>query len=272
MIYDRTKGFSSVAEYFQYIIDQDWQQLKNQPNSVYDPYTAANEYTSLKIINSLIPDLVEADYNHGPFKLICDDLGLTNLIIRSREDLTIVGVIDLEWVYAGPAQQFGSAPWWLLRDRPTNDTWDFEGESLPEMTGRYMDHLQIFIRVLEEEEAKLNFGDQNKKLSDLVKWSVTSGAVWLHMILSSGFFGSRTFPCGQLRRHRGSKWWTDSVLRIQASGEAKRFAESKAGQFERYDKGVEDIEDLKALMNDGKLSREDFVIRSRSILSYCFEG
>ncbi|EAU30517.1 predicted protein [Aspergillus terreus NIH2624] len=269
---DRTKGFSSVAEYFQYIIDQDWQQLKNQPNSVYDPYTAANEYTSLKIINSLIPDLVEADYNHGPFKLICDDLGLTNLIIRSREDLTIVGVIDLEWVYAGPAQQFGSAPWWLLRDRPTNDTWDFEGETLPEMTGRYMDHLQIFIRVLEEEEAKLNFGDQNKKLSDLVKWSVTSGAMWLHMILSSGFFGSRTFPCGQLRRHRGSKWWTDSVLRIQASGEAKRFAESKAGQFERYDKGVEDIEDLKALMNDGKLSREDFVIRSRSILSYCFEG
>lgn len=67
-------------------------------------------------------------YDNGPFKLICDDLGLANMIVRSEDDLTIVGVVDFEWVYAGPAQLFASAPWWLLIDPPVNDDWDFDGE------------------------------------------------------------------------------------------------------------------------------------------------
>jgi hypothetical protein len=41
----------------------------------------------------------------------------------SEDDLTIVGVVDLEWSYIGPAQLFGSAPWWLLQDRPINEEW-----------------------------------------------------------------------------------------------------------------------------------------------------
>jgi len=45
----------------------------------------------------------------GLFKLLCDDFGLANMIVRSKDDLTIVGVVDLEWSYTGPAQLFGSA-------------------------------------------------------------------------------------------------------------------------------------------------------------------
>lgn len=75
---------------------------------------------SFSFLKSLIPALVERNYDSGPFKLICDDLGLASLIVRSEEDLTIVGVVDFEWSYVGPAQLFGSAPCWLLQDRLNN--------------------------------------------------------------------------------------------------------------------------------------------------------
>ena len=85
---------------------------------------------AFKVLKSLIGDLVKMEYDCCKFKLICDDLGLANLIVR--EDLTVVGVVDLEWSYIGPAQLFGSAPWWLLQDRPVNSAWDCESdEELP---------------------------------------------------------------------------------------------------------------------------------------------
>jgi hypothetical protein len=51
---------------------------------------------AFKVLKALIRKLVNAKYNHCKFKLICDDLGLANLIVRGREDLTVVGVVDLE--------------------------------------------------------------------------------------------------------------------------------------------------------------------------------
>jgi hypothetical protein len=81
--------------------------------------------------------LVHAKYDSCKFKLICDDLGLANLIVRGKGDLTVVGVVDLEWSYIGPAQLFGSAPWWLLQDRPVNSTWDCEDDEPPMIAARY---------------------------------------------------------------------------------------------------------------------------------------
>lgn len=89
---------------------QDCEQLARQLNSVAGPYDAEKKYTSFKSLASLIPEYVNEQYDRGPFKLVCDDLGLANLIVKSDEDLTIVGVVDLEWSYVGPAQLFASAP------------------------------------------------------------------------------------------------------------------------------------------------------------------
>ena len=91
---DRSKGFATTTEYFQYLMEQDWNQLLSQPNSVSGKYTGRAKYASFGVLKSLIPDLVERNYDRGPFKLICDDLGLANSIVRSEEDLTIVGVVD----------------------------------------------------------------------------------------------------------------------------------------------------------------------------------
>lgn len=110
----------------------------HQPNSIAGPYSARQRYASLKILESLIPELTNTTYDQGPFELICDDMGPANSMVRSKDDLTITGVIDLEWVYAGPAQLFASVPWWLLLDRPVNDEWDFDEDCEPlKATDRY---------------------------------------------------------------------------------------------------------------------------------------
>lgn len=211
--------------------------------------------------------MVNSEYNHGPFKLICDDFGLANLIVRDSDDLTIVGVIDLEWVYSGPAQLFGSAPWWLLQDRPINTEWDFQSEKPPEVTGQYFKCLEIFVRVLEEEEAKMA-GHEKKSLSTLVKWSQTSGAMWLHMLLSSGFFDSFSFPCGNLKEHIGTESWKTATSRIEETDEVEKFVDLKMAELDRYDKDLNNVEEQKARMDSGKMAKEEFVALARSMLAY----
>jgi hypothetical protein len=192
-------------------------------------------------LTSLIPDFVKQDYNHGPGKLICDDLGLTNLIVRSKDDLTIVGVVDLEWSYVGPAQLFGSSPWWLLQDRLNNYTVSEEDEEVPKILDRYLRHLKIFQRVLEEEE--VNIPGKGKELSELLRWSVESGAMWLHMILSWGFNDPKVLPFAQFIEHVGPGKWEQLKKAIPDTIELQDFARNKVSQLEQYDTDVERMEE-----------------------------
>jgi hypothetical protein len=41
----------------------------------------------------MIPEMVNKGYNNGP----------ADVIVRSKDDLTIIGMVDLERVYAGPS-------------------------------------------------------------------------------------------------------------------------------------------------------------------------
>lgn len=93
-----------------------------------------------------------------------------------KEDLTVVGVVDLEWSYIRPAQLFGSAPWWLLQDRPVNSAWNSNGDEPPKIAARYFRYLDIITSILEDGESKLP-GHEQKELSTLVKWSQASGAM-----------------------------------------------------------------------------------------------
>lgn len=246
--------------YFRSVIQQDWKQLREQPNSVCGPNTARDRYASLKLLESLIPEMTHTTYNHGPYKLICDDLGPANMLVQSQDDLTIIGVVDLEWVYAGPAQLFASAPWWLLVDRPVNEEWDFNGDEAPEVTDRYFKHLEIFKRVLEEEESKmLEMDKDTKKISELMKWSEDSGAMWFHMLVSCGFFDSSTFPCMQLRKHKGAEWWTARLGEYEETEEVKTFAENKPKDLELYDEIGEKVEQYQALVDKQEMEVEKFI-------------
>lgn len=262
---DWIHGISSTRQYFEYVNSQDWQQLLLQPNSIAGPRSARSRYAALTILRSLIPELTNTTYERGPFKLICDDFGLANVIVRSKDDLTITGLVDIEWVYAGPAQLFGSAPWWLLLDRPVNDEWDFEEGEAPRVTDRYFTCLEIFIRVLEEEESKMT-GNGRNELTDLIKLSRDTGAMWFHMLLSSGFFDSITFPCMQLRKHKGAQWWDERMRDYGDTEEVDKFVADKLKDLSAYDEVKEKVDHYKVLMDNGEMTARAFISAVASIL------
>ncbi|KAH0829719.1 hypothetical protein FOPE_10723 [Fonsecaea pedrosoi] len=193
----------------------------------------------------------------GPYKLICDDLGLANLIVRSAEDLTVVGLVDLEWSYAGPAQLFGSAPWWLLQDRLNNYDTFLDEEEIPKILQRYLRNLDMFKTVLEEEEARIP-GQPGMELSRLVRHSEESGSMWLHMLLSWGFNHRDSLPFAQLRAHLGPERWKE-LEEGHHGNEAKKFTERKLAELVKYDEMVEKMECLREDVENGKMTREAFV-------------
>lgn len=210
------------------------------------------------MLKGLVPDLVHTKYDSCKFKLICDDLGLANLIVRGSDDLTVVGVVDLEWSYIGPAQLFGSAPWWLLQDRPVNSEWDCKDDEPPKIASRYFQCLDIFIRVLEEEEEKMP-EYKEKELSSLVKWSQASGAMWLHMLISYGFNDHRSFPFTQLRRHLGATEWAKREEEFDSAEDLEAFAVRKKSELDKYEEILERLEDKRALVDSGNMTKEEFI-------------
>ncbi|KAH1515606.1 hypothetical protein KXW39_000824 [Aspergillus fumigatus] len=258
-------GFTSTRQYFEYVNNQDWRQLLLQRNSIAGPRSARSRYAGLNILKSLIPELINTNYDRGPFKIICDDFGLANVMVRSKDDLTIIGVVDIEWVYAGPAQLFGSAPWWLLLDRPVNDEWDFEEGEAPKATDRYFKCLEIFIHVLEEEEIRMT-ENGSRELSELVRWSRDTGAMWLHMLLSSGFFDTLSFPYMQLRKHKGAQWWDERMDYHEHTEEVEKFVAAKLKDLAAYDEIKGKVDHLKVLMDNEEMAIEDFISSVSSIL------
>jgi len=107
----------------------------------------------------------------GPFKLICDDFGPSNVIVNNAKDLQIVAVVDLEWSYVGPAQLLATAPWWLLQEWPHN--WSDSADR----RARFLEHLDTFKRVLEEKEEKASPAGPGESLSALVRRSEEHGTM-----------------------------------------------------------------------------------------------
>ncbi|KAJ2901650.1 hypothetical protein MKZ38_001609 [Zalerion maritima] len=124
------------------------------------------------------------------------------------------------------------------QDRPNNWDTDLDEEELPEILARYQRYLEIFKRVLEEEEEKMRSED--------------SGAMWLHMMLSWGFNHR------QLRHHIGDEKWDQLEEPFFETEEMVKFAEQKMAQKEQYE---QDLERTKADMVDvdnQKMTAEEF--------------
>ncbi|KAL5330585.1 hypothetical protein ACEPPN_000103 [Leptodophora sp. 'Broadleaf-Isolate-01'] len=258
--YIYSQGFASTAEYFLYVFGQDWEQLVHQSNSVAGEYDARAKLSSFNALRALIPEFVWKDYDKGLFKLLCDDFGLANLIIKGKDDLTIVGVVDLKWSYAGPAQLFGSAPWWLLQSRLTLYDAEIKKEATQSaaILTRYLRYLEIFKRVLKEEEEQLP-GPQTKELSSLVEWSQASGAMWLHMLLQTGFNYISSIPFAQLRKHIGTEKWEKVQNGFLGTEAIKALVTKKKAQLDQYDEALEQIRDLQYRVDNGDKLEEEFV-------------
>jgi hypothetical protein len=102
-------------------------------------------------------------------------------------------------------------------------------------------------------------GHEKRELSGLVKWSQSSGAMWLHMLLLSGFNDCQSFPFTQLRQHFGANEWTEHKKEFNDIEDLKAFAERKARELVEYDEALERREEDKALVDSGKMSMEEFL-------------
>lgn len=125
------------------------------------------------------------------------------------------------------------------------------------MAARYFKYLEIYKRVLEEEESK-RAGHEKKQVSELVKWSEDSGVMWFHILLSCGFNGTYSFPFTQLRQHIGVDKWKSLRWKVDQE-EVGEFVTQKIAQLEQYNEEVAEIEVDKARVDGGDMSREDFI-------------
>ncbi|KAI0534965.1 phosphotransferase enzyme family protein [Xylaria digitata] len=223
----RSEKLLTTKEFFDYIVDQQWQQLHEQLNSADDEEDAREKYIFVRVLKSLTSRYTWPDYNEGPFKLICDDFGPRNMRVK---DCKITGVIDQEFSYAGPAQLLATAPWWLLLERP--HMWDFSSE----MEDRFFRHLDMFQRVLEEEEDAMP-GHEGKELSMLIKRSREDGTMWFIMVLQGFFQSPDNFPCTQLIRH--TPGW-DELVKGVPEEEIQAFVAKKMKHMKLHGKREEE--------------------------------
>ncbi len=267
---DRSKGFSSAAEYFDYILSQDWEQLSRQTNSTRGENSAELEYASFHALKSLVPGWVNKKYNHGPFKLVLDDVGLSSVLVRSKDDLTIVGMFDLEWIQVAPAQMAATAPWWLLQERLNN--WDLirDGNNALALLPRYLRNLQLYQKVLVEEEEKLMGGDNNREFSDLVEWSRTSGAMWFHMLLAGGFNIQDLLPYYQLIQHVGPGRWEKLKQPFYKTPGMMAFVKRKVAEKDWYDEIDRKAEAQKADFEGGRIRCEDYIAALDGLVSQLY--
>ncbi|ROT38573.1 hypothetical protein SODALDRAFT_165436 [Sodiomyces alkalinus F11] len=110
-----------------------------------------------------------------------DDLGVAEFVfLRSRQDLTVSGVVDLEWPFIGPAQLSGRPSlWWLLMERLINSAWDWmtvnHAQSLTVTSNAY-----AFPSTFWRKRPKSR-GYEVKELPRLARWSEHSGVIWIHL-------------------------------------------------------------------------------------------
>jgi len=202
------------------------------------------------VLKSLVDRHVWPEHQTGPSKLICDDFGPSNVIVNNAKDLQIVAVVDLEWSYVGPAQLLGTAPWWLLQERPHN--WSDSADR----RARFLEHLDMFKRVLGEEEEKGPPAGPGESLSAMVRRSEERGTMWFHMVLQSFFLDPDSFPCAQLRAETPD--WDELAAAIPKR-DIQSFVAKKMAQRKEHDRMEEWAKATRDDMREGKMTVPEFI-------------
>lgn len=157
------------------LVDDDWSaQSKNQPSTLSAPSRSSS------------------------FRLWCDDLRPSNILLNEAEE--IVAVIDWEFAYVAPTQFSLDPPWWLLLNVP--ETWHTD---IDDWTKVYNTRLKTWLRAMEKAEESMETKSKGFTLSPYMQESWETGRFWLNYAarkswafdtifwkyLDERFFGSR---------------------------------------------------------------------------------
>ncbi|KAF5013358.1 hypothetical protein FDECE_635 [Fusarium decemcellulare] len=254
------KIFASATEYFHHIIGRDLQHLQDQPNSVDDERDARDKYIYFNVMKALIPRHVLSSHDMGPFKLICDDFQPTNMIVNNEQDLEVVVVVDWEWSYTAPAQLASSTPTWLVIESP--NAW----ASVDERLGRFQKHLELYTRILEEEELKILGGGvtEDQKPSTMLRACQKDGRQWFHFIMLRGFNGPTCVPFVKLREE--TEDWDELVAAIPEE-DINSFVQKKMADLQKYEEQlVEMKERYMTALNGNSQDLDEFLYKNRETL------
>ncbi|SMR54615.1 unnamed protein product [Zymoseptoria tritici ST99CH_3D1] len=196
-------------------------------SGVLPSYDARQKYINWTVMRQLVPRFVTAD--HGPFKMICDDFGPMNMLVNNDTDLEIVAVIDWEWTWAGPPELFWSPPLWLIGLQSVS--WANHDEDA--CLERYLQSLDVFIRVLAEEETKIAHGcEPGTRPSELLRQFQRDGSMWFYHILQQGYNGPTSVLFRELRASI-SDW--DELVAAVSTEETEAFVRKKMEHLRRYE-------------------------------------
>lgn len=141
--------FTTASSYYQSLAEIEFIHLTTQRNDAVD---SDQDCRSKFIVRRLFCKLAAELHRHnctvsnsGPFKLFCDDLHPTNILLD--DDMKIVAVIDWEFTYTAPAEFVFIPPWWLLLEMP--EEWD---NGISDWIKAYQPRLETFLRMLKREE------------------------------------------------------------------------------------------------------------------------
>lgn len=81
----------------------------------------------------------------------------------------------------------------------------------------------------------------------------------MHILLSSGFNDELSFPFTQLRAHVGVTEWARREREFEDAKELEEFAARKVTEMGVYEEALEEIEENKALVDGGDMTREEFI-------------
>lgn len=196
--------YSTDKEWYCALADMHFRQLALQSNEgIEDEDDARNRFVARRLFQKiaydgrLIRETSEGE-SQPTFRIYSEDFRPTNVLID--KDSHITGVIDWEFAYAAPAAFSSDPPWWLLLKKPEDWPGGFEA-----WMEAYEPRLQVFLRVLEDEEGKPGYPatDSSTPLTQrmrqswenktwIINYAARNGLVFDHVYwkyLDSRFFG-----------------------------------------------------------------------------------
>ncbi|KAJ5952132.1 uncharacterized protein N7479_010545 [Penicillium vulpinum] len=168
--------FRSTTDYFKALAMQHLFHLRlQQRDAVSSEEDCRRKFTARCLFLDITKKLF-TKYPEGPFRLYCDDLRPSNILI-DLDAFRVSGIIDWEFTYAAPAEFTWVAPWWLLLQSPE----DWEGD-LNQFLTRYTPRLYTFLECPKDHEDKLieqNFLSESQRLSPRMENSMETGLFWV---------------------------------------------------------------------------------------------
>lgn len=199
--------FTTSSSYYQSLAETEFMHLTTQRNdAIGSEQDCCSKYMARRLFCKLAAESRLHNHttpNSGPFKLFCDDLRPTNILLD--DNMKIIAVIDWEFTYTAPAEFSFIPPWWLLLEMP--EEWP-RGAS--DWTKTYQPRLETFLRVLKrQEDAAMANGSlvEAQRISGRMQESWENGDFWVNYgarkswafdavwpMMDAKFFGGGTAP------------------------------------------------------------------------------